>query len=77
MPLLALKKDKPLETVGIYSQRQNMREGFGETQPVRCGHGRPQLTPTTEGLSSEKHAEGLLALSVFNFLSDKKFAIFR
>lgn len=54
-----------------------MREGFGETQPVRCGHGRPQLTPTTEGLSSEKHAEGLLALSVFNFLSDKKFAIFR
>lgn len=43
-----------------------MREGFGEAQPVRCGHGRLQLTPTTDRSSSEKHAKGLLALFLFS-----------
>ena len=66
MPSLALRKAIPLATAGIYTQRWNMRGGFGEAQPVRCGHGRLQLTPTTDRSSSEKHAKGLLTLFLFS-----------
>ena len=44
-----------------------MREGSGETQPVRCGHGRLQLIPTTERSCSEMHTKGLLDLFCFQF----------